>query len=78
MEEFGREMINLALREITSWRKVTMPAAFLVMRVRALSQGALPLVTPPAAADRPELGDPEVYITEYVRRRGNLPGEAPE
>jgi len=72
VEEFGREMINLALREITSWRGVKMPAAFLVNRVRALSQGALLLVDPP---DRRPPTDPEVYIKEYVRRRGHMPGE---
>lgn len=74
VEEFGREMINLALREITSWRGVNMPAAFLVNRVRTLSQGALPLVDPP---DRRPATDPESYIKEYVRRRGHMPGEAP-
>lgn len=72
VEEFGREMINLALREISSWRGVKMPAAFLVNRVRALSQGALPLVEAPDR--RPEV-QPETYIKEYVRRRGHLPGQ---
>ena len=74
VEEFGREMINLALREITSWRGVNMPAAFLVNRVRALSQGALPLVDPP---DRRPATDPERYIKEFVERRGYKPGEGP-
>lgn len=76
VEEFGRRMINQALAEIPSWRGVKMPAAFLVMRVRALSQGALPI--PPPTRDRDGIPtDPEVYIKEYVRRRGHLPGEEP-
>lgn len=75
VEEFGRRMINQALGEIPSWRGVKMPAAFLVMRVRALSQGALTLQTPDPPD--PPRADPESYIKEYVRRRGHMPGEEP-
>lgn len=74
VEEFGREMINLALREIPSWRGVKVPAAFLVNRVRAISQGALPLIDPP---DRRPAVNPETYVKEFVRRRGYMPGEGP-
>ena len=80
VEDFGRRMINQALAEIPSWRGVKMPAAFLVMRVRALSQGALPIPAAPVEAHRPDgtSRDPETYIKEYVRRRGHMPGEGPE
>lgn len=77
VEEFGRRMINQALVEIPIWRGVKMPAAYLVMRVRALSQGALPLGGPSPAADRPDNPDPERFIKEYVARRGHKPWEAP-
>ena len=80
VEEFGRRMINQALGEIPSWRGVKMPAAFLVNRVRAMSQGALPIPPAPAETHRPDgtHRDPEVYLKEYVRRRGHLPGEEKE
>lgn len=77
VEEFGRQLINRALGEISSWRGVKLPAAYLVMRVRALSQGALPMgnLEVPAQHTQP---DPEAYIKEYVRRRGHMPGEETE
>lgn len=78
VREFGVNLVNAALAEIPSWKGIKRPAAYLTRRVRALSQGALPI---DAQAARPErytqAANPEAYIAEYVRRRGHLPWEEP-